>query len=144
MRGALKERMGFLALVEGFHHEQTNPAYTSQTCPTCGFVDHDNRSGDMFQCLSCGHRDDVDRVAAHNLMTRWTDPEITLYTPKAVVKAILLKRFNDSLEKRGLPPFTVSVRTGGRRRTRCQSETPCRPILQQKATGTDLSRLPTF
>ena len=129
MRGALKERMGFLALVEGFHHKQANPAYTSQTCPTCLFVDPGNRSGDVFQCLYCGHRDDVDRVAANNLKTRLNDHEITLYTPKAVVKAILLKRFNDSLEKRGLPPFTVSVRTGGERRACRQSETPCRPIM---------------
>jgi transposase len=80
--------MDFLALVEGFHHKQVNPAYTSQTCPTCLFVHRDNRKGDMFQCLNCGHRDLADRVAAINLKARENAPDITIYTPKSVVKAI--------------------------------------------------------
>ena len=49
MRGSLKERLDFLALVEGFRHKQVNPAYTSQMCPTCLFVHKDNRRGDIFQ-----------------------------------------------------------------------------------------------
>jgi IS605 OrfB family transposase len=70
MRGSLKERLDFLAPVEGFDHKQVNPAYTSQMCPTCLFVHKDNRKGDIFQCLHCGHRDVADRVAAINLRVR--------------------------------------------------------------------------
>jgi IS605 OrfB family transposase len=99
MRGCLKERLDFLALVEGFHHKQVNPAYTSQMCPTCLFVHKNNRTGDIFHCLNCGHTDHADRIAAINLLARYYDPDITIYTPKSVVKAILLARFIASLER---------------------------------------------
>lgn len=116
MRGSLKERFDFMALVERFHHEQVNPAYTSQMCPICLFVHKKNRKGDIFQCLHCGHRDYADRVAAINLKARYYDSEITIYTPKSVVKSILLRRFIASLEKLARPPemvdgLTVSGRT---------------------------------
>jgi putative transposase len=116
MRGSLKERFDFMALVERFHHEQVNPAYTSQMCPICLFVHKNNRKGDIFQCLHCGHSDHADRVAANNLKARYYDSEITIYTPKSVVKNILLRRFIASLEKPARPPemadrLTVSGRT---------------------------------
>ena len=98
-RTTLKERIEFLALVEGFHHKQVHPAYTSQKCPTCGYVDRDNRAGDIFQCLRCKHSDHTDRVAATNLKARYLDREITPYTPVARVNQILQDRFNASLEQ---------------------------------------------
>ena len=96
-RGILKERLEFKASAECFRREQVNPAYTSQTCPACGFVHPDNRHGDAFQCLHCGYTDAADRVAAINLKARWFDPDIHLYTPKGRVKEILLARFNAHL-----------------------------------------------
>lgn len=127
-RTTLKERLKFLALVEGFHHEQVNPAYTSQKCPTCGFVSRDNRAGDIFQCLYCGHSGHADRVAAINLKARYDDSEITPYTPAAGVKQILMDRFIASLEQQGLALpthlLTVSGRTGARKKGVHQSETP--------------------
>ncbi|MBI3336314.1 transposase [Candidatus Peregrinibacteria bacterium] len=102
-RRLLKERIEFKASAGGSRREQVNPAYSSQTCPPCGFVHRDNRRGDTFQCTHCGHRDHADRVAAANLKARYKDPEITLYTPKERVKAILLNRFNARLESRGDP-----------------------------------------
>jgi len=114
MRESLKERMDFLALVEVFHHKQVNPAYTSQMCPTCLFVHEDNRRGDIFKCLYCGHSDHTDRVAAINLKARNYDAEITIYTPKYVVKSILLARFeknkNAPLE---MKPASLQVSVGG-------------------------------
>jgi hypothetical protein len=70
----------------------------SQTCPICGYVHRGNRRGDAFQCLHCGHADDADRVAAHNLKARYGDAQIFLWTPKGRVKAILLDRFRARLE----------------------------------------------
>ncbi len=117
MRRILKERVEFKASAEGFRREQVNPAYSSQTCPKpeCGYVHADNRHGDRFQCRCCGHIDDADRVAAINLKTRLFDPDITLFTPKARVKEILLARFNARLEKGGSVSVapTVSGRTPG-------------------------------
>jgi putative transposase len=92
-RGILQERTDFKALATGCCREQVNPAYTSQMCPYCGFVNGKNRNGDRFKCLNCGHEQDADRVAAMNLKTRRTDPDITLWTPKGRVKIILLDRF---------------------------------------------------
>lgn len=93
LRSSLKERMQFLALAEGFRHQQVNPSFTSQMCPTCLFVSKNNRRGDIFKCGYCGHTDDADRVAAQNLKARSEDPEITVYTPVPAVKAILDRRF---------------------------------------------------
>ena len=150
MRGSLKERMDFLALAEGFCHKQVNPAYTSQMCPTCLFVHGDNRKGDLFQCLNCGHRDQADRVAAINLKARAYEPDITIYTPKSVVKAILLARFeknkNAPLEKKpasaqiSVGGLTVSGMTDAQSRVR-QSETPC---LNNNGEGTEMSCFLTF
>ncbi|MCX6064998.1 MAG: zinc ribbon domain-containing protein, partial [Chloroflexi bacterium] len=107
-----KERLEFLALVEGFHHKQVNPAYTSQMCPTCLFVHKTNRRGDIFQYLNCGHTDYADWIAANNLLVRCHDKEITIYTPKSVLKNILQRRFSASLQNLGEhPKISVSGRT---------------------------------
>jgi putative transposase len=98
MRGKLQDRVAFKALAEGFRHEQVNPAYGSQSCPCCEFVDRRNRIGDRFQCLYCGHEDTADRIAAMNYARRVGDPEIGLYTPYSQVKIILQGRFHRRLE----------------------------------------------
>jgi len=143
MRSSLKERLEFLALVESFHHKQVNPAYTSQMCPTCLFVHKDNRKGDIFQCLNCGHTDLADRVAAINLKARYYDPNITIYTPKSVVWSILQKRFIASLESSNstIVGATVSGRTGAQCKVR-QSETPL--PNSNNGRGTEMSYLMTF
>jgi putative transposase len=109
VRGKLQERVEFKALAEGFRHEQVNPAYGSQTCPSCRFVEAKNRQGDKFKCLFCGHEDISDRVAAQNYLERYDDQEIGLYTPCSQVKTILLDRFLRRLEAG--EPATVPDRT---------------------------------
>ena len=43
--------------------------YTSQTCSSCGYVSASNRRDrDTFVCLECGHEDDADLNAAHNIL----------------------------------------------------------------------------
>ena len=44
------------------------PAYTSQTCHSCGHVDEKNRNGTDFKCTACGHADDADVNAALNIL----------------------------------------------------------------------------
>jgi putative transposase len=45
-----------------------NPAYTSQTCSHCGYVDADNRRTQaIFTCLACGHSENADLNAAQNI-----------------------------------------------------------------------------
>lgn len=47
------------------------PYYTSTTCPVCGHSDRGNRSGEMFLCLSCGHKDNADINAGKNILNRF-------------------------------------------------------------------------
>jgi putative transposase len=98
LRGEIQDRISFKALAEGFRHEQVNPAYSSQICPSCDFVDSKNRIKDKFTCLHCRHEDIADRVAAQNLAKRYGDDFITLYTPYSEVKTIQLGRFHRRLE----------------------------------------------
>ncbi|TXH56967.1 MAG: hypothetical protein E6Q89_04830, partial [Bacteroidia bacterium] len=98
IKGTIRERIEFKALAKGFSHKQVNASYTSQTCPTCGFVDRKNRKQDKFGCLNCGHEGHSDQVAATNIANRYLDPQITIHTPYREVKQILLARFHRQLE----------------------------------------------
>lgn len=50
---------------------KVNPAYTSQTCPTCYHVAKENRlSQSLFRCTSCGHSENADVVGAKNIEAR--------------------------------------------------------------------------
>ena len=102
VKGKLQERLEFKALAKGFGHKQVNPAYSSQTCVPCGFVDSKNRSGDRFKCQYCGYVGHADRIAAMNLKSRYSDREITRFTPYREVKRILLDRFLRQLETKQL------------------------------------------
>ena len=47
-----------------------NPAYTSQTCSSCGTIDkHSRKSQAKFQCVACGLRINADRNAAINILS---------------------------------------------------------------------------
>ena len=50
---------------------QVTPYYTSQTCPSCSHTDRRNRSGEMFQCQSCGYTDNADINASRNILNRF-------------------------------------------------------------------------
>lgn len=109
VKGVLKDRVQFKGLSKGFRHEVVNPAYGSQTCPKCGYVDSSNRNGDKFLCLHCSHADHADKVAAINYLQRYGDPEITLYTPYRAVKTVLLGRFHSRLETAKAQAVAVTV-----------------------------------
>ncbi|MGH9837417.1 MAG: zinc ribbon domain-containing protein [Blastocatellia bacterium] len=110
-RSTLKERFEFKASAKGFRREQINPAYTSQMCPICGYLDQANRKGDTFQCLQCGHAGHADQIAATNQKSRYFDSRITLSTPKETVKVILLDDYNARLEHRNASFSDEMIRT---------------------------------
>src|SRR3990167_7715424 len=109
VRGRIQDRIVFKALAKGFRHEQVNPAYGSQSCPSCEFVDHRNRNGYSFKCLFCGHEDISDRIAALNYARRYGDREIGLHMSCNQVNTILLNRFHRRLE--GEQSLTVPGKT---------------------------------
>lgn len=100
-RGVFNLTKGFYGLIEQDLKDivklvYVNPAFTSQTCPCCGYVDKQNRNGDDFCCLECHYSPDVkcakaDYVGALNIKARRFMPMNRM--PKQKVKEILLQRY---------------------------------------------------
>ena len=69
-RKILASAWGTLELCLSYKMEvrHVHPAYTSQTCHSCGHVDEKNRNGTDFKCTACGHTDDADVNAALNIL----------------------------------------------------------------------------
>jgi hypothetical protein len=73
--------------------EVVNSAYTSQTCPSCGYVSRGNRNGIKFQCGSCGRISHADVVGAMNLLGRSEDKQVPLKLHYRQAGTILKERF---------------------------------------------------
>ncbi len=70
-----------------------NPAYSSQPCPSCGYVSRNNRKGIKFRCRSCGRISHADVVGGKNLVRRSYDKEVRLDDDPSEVRAILRERY---------------------------------------------------
>ena len=92
IKGYIQERLEYICSLRQIKIIEVNPAYTSQICFKCGAFG--NRNGKIFKCNCCGEID-ADINAANNIKQRYSDNEITLYTPYNKVKQILLNRKND-------------------------------------------------
>lgn len=66
----LANKLSEIGKLKGFQLLKVNPAYSSQQCPECGFIDKMNRQGSLFLCNRCGHMGNADIVAAINLVGR--------------------------------------------------------------------------
>ncbi len=65
-------RVALLASLIGVAVTVVNPAYTSITCPTCGFVERKQRHKEMFRCWQCGYTQNADFAASRNVCHRAT------------------------------------------------------------------------
>lgn len=74
--------------------EKINPAYTSQECPSCGYVHRGNRSGTRFVCRACRRRAHADWVGASGILRRSGDKDVARGDHPRVVKRKLDERFN--------------------------------------------------
>lgn len=78
----------------GFAVTEVNPAYTSQTCSRCGYVDKLNRNGERFQCRHCGHVLHADVNAGRNLRSRRSAPGLaSRHTPRSMILDELVSQF---------------------------------------------------
>lgn len=51
--------------------ELVHPAFTSQTCSECNYVDKESRKSQaIFECTACGHKENADLNAAKNIMRK--------------------------------------------------------------------------
>jgi transposase len=70
-----------------------NAAYTSQMCPSCGYVSRGNRTGVRFICRSCGRKSHADVVGGINVLGRSEDTHVGLDDHPSEVKALLRERY---------------------------------------------------
>ena len=75
---------------------KVNPAYTSQMCPSCGYVSRANRRGTNFVCRSCGRRSHADVVGGINLLGRSGEEQVGLGDHHRDVRELLRERFRES------------------------------------------------
>jgi len=66
----LSSKLKEIGKLEGFQLIRVNPAYSSQMCPVCGFINKANRQGMWFLCGRCGYKGNSDVVGAINLVQR--------------------------------------------------------------------------
>jgi predicted RNA-binding Zn-ribbon protein involved in translation (DUF1610 family) len=91
--------------------EAVNPAYTSQECPSCGYVSRSNRSGTKFLCRGCGRKAHADWVGASGVLRRSQDNDITCNDHPNSVKAMLRRRYK--ARRAGHSPARSQVPFGG-------------------------------
>lgn len=67
-----------LSLIKGFKIEELNPAYSSQECSDCGYVDKNNRkTQSKFKCLCCGKEINADINGSRTLLKRFESKQST-------------------------------------------------------------------
>ena len=103
----------------GITSEEVNPAYTSQTCSCCGYVDKRNRrSQSTFTCLWCGSTMHADVNAARDIGQLRALSIGSAFQSKASVLAELVRQFRERRVR--------STRSGGRSSTADpRSTNPC-------------------
>lgn len=70
----LQQYIKYKAEMEGIKVRFVNPAYTSQTCSKCGYVDEENRpTQEEFKCKKCGFEMNADRNASINISRKTED-----------------------------------------------------------------------
>ena len=70
----LQQYIKYKAEMEGIKVRFVNPAYTSQTCSKCGYVDEENRpTQERFKCKKCGFEMNADRNASINISRKTED-----------------------------------------------------------------------
>jgi len=107
LKGYLQKRIEYKCQENGVLLSEVNPAYTSQACSLCGSLDT-TRKMSRLHCQNCGRDVDVDYNASLNLLSRYNDPDIGLYTPYRRVKRILQERFSRSVET-GQPGLEIPM-----------------------------------
>jgi putative transposase len=101
----IKEKLERLQDLYGIEIVEINPAYTSQECNSCGYVDRDNRKDTQgFECKACGNKTNAQINGAKNILKR-SSLEGNL-TKKQVLK-MLIERYLERLKGCKSPPLDV-------------------------------------
>lgn len=89
-RSIIKSKLASLEETYGIQVQEINPAYTSQQCSSCGFVDKRNRpTRDTFVCKLCGRNLFADVNAARVIKSRSSVPNLA---DKYIRRPVILKQ----------------------------------------------------
>lgn len=76
------DKLERICMEKGINLVKVSPAYTSQTCSSCGYIDKTSRNGEKYKCVSCGYEIDADVNASINIHNRG------VYSPSDEIKNI--------------------------------------------------------
>lgn len=95
-RSVIRAKLADLQDRFGVEAEEVNPAYTSQTCSVCGYVDKNNRpSQARFRCLWCGMEMHADCNAARNIGGRRAASIGSVFQRKDAVLGEVVRAFSE-------------------------------------------------
>ena len=102
----IKQKLERLQQLYGIEIVELNPAYTSQECSSCGYVDKKNRKDTQeFECKVCGNKTNAQINGAKNIFKRISLESLHL-TKKQVLK-MLTERYLERLKGCKSPPLDV-------------------------------------
>jgi transposase, IS605 OrfB family, central region len=100
----IKEKLQRLQELYGIEVVEINPAYTSQECSCCGYIDKKNRKDTQeFECKVCGNKMNAQINGAKNILKR---SSLGNLTKKQVLK-ILIERYLERLKGCESAPLDV-------------------------------------
>jgi putative transposase len=100
----IKQKLERLQELYGIEIIEVNPAYTSQECSSCGYVDKKNRKDTQeFKCKACGNKINAQVNGAKNILKRSSLGNLT----KKQVLEILIKRYLERHKGCKSPPLDV-------------------------------------
>ena len=93
-KSIIKMKLQSLNETYGIQITEINPAYTSQECSVCNYVDKNNRQKqEIIKCKFCNTSQYADVNGARNHQIRSSDEVINIYKSKKAVLYILVNRF---------------------------------------------------
>lgn len=92
----LHRHLTLKAQLHGVRLNVVNAAWTSLTCPICGYLSRANRRSESFECGSCGYTGSADAIAATNILRRGSDGAITRFTSRDDAERILQERWRSA------------------------------------------------
>jgi len=104
----IKQKLQRLQELYGIEIVEINPAYTSQECSSCGYVDKQNRKNTQeFECKICGNKINAQVNGAKSILKRSSlgNPYLT----KKQVLKILTERYLERLKGCKSPPLNILV-----------------------------------
>ena len=102
----IKQKLQRLQELYGIEIIEINPAYTSQECSSCGYVDKQNRKNTQeFECRACKNKINAQINGAKNILKRSSLG--SLYLTKKQVLKILTERYLERLKGCKSPPLDI-------------------------------------